>query len=101
MSPGVALLNGDFLKRLNFIYILPGQEDRIFELYGNEYDLTYSRWLPYVALSVSQNYMLLGYETDNGYGAQLKITHSSNLIYLRTKINGNPWGLGMKNNHRP
>ncbi len=84
-------LNGDFLKRLNFIYILPGQEDRIFELYGNEYDLTYSRWLPYVALSVSQNYMLLGYETDNGYGAQLKITHSSNLIYLRTKINGNPW----------
>ena len=84
-------LNGDSAKKLNFILLKKGELDQIFSAYSNRYQL-YDNWLPYVALSISNNFMLLGYETENGYGAQLILQHGGDsTLKVRAKVSGT-WG---------
>ena len=86
-----AIQNGDSAKKLNFILLKKGELDQIFSAYSNRYQL-YDNWLPYVALSISNNFMLLGYETENGYGAQLILQHGGDsTLKVRAKVSGT-WG---------
>lgn len=87
----ITMQNGDSAKRLNFILLKKGELDQIFSVYSNQYQL-YSSWLPYVALSIPDNFMLLGYETENGYGGQLILQHGGDsTIKVRAKNSGT-WG---------
>lgn len=73
---------------MNFILLERGQVDQIFELYSSQYTL-YSGWLPYVALSGLDNFMIIGYETANGYGFQISMAHSGAVVKARAKLSGN------------
>lgn len=86
-------LNGERIKKLNFISIQAGQEDQIYSLYHGEYDTVVGGWMSYVALCTTQNFMILGYETASGYGVQLRLQHGGGVAAMtaRKKRSGT-WG---------
>ena len=86
-------LNGERIKKLNFISIQAGQEDQIYSLYHGEYDTVIGGWMSYVALCTTQNLRILGYETASGYGVQLRLQHGGGVAAMtaRKKRSGT-WG---------
>lgn len=82
-------------KSLNFIGYLGPQAEAsnylLYPLYHDKFSVPSNNpnWLPYAFFG--SNDLIIGYETSNDYGTQLKIPHGEDRIYKRSRNNSKTW----------
>lgn len=88
MSPGLALLNGEIFPYVGIVS--QSEIDTIYAHFASNFGAP--PWFPYGAIAASANFMIIGYETNNGFGVQMKLSHLSDIPpSLRAKRSGS-WG---------